>query len=116
MELGCAAPMRLDAITILINTYNRTLAGVVDLRRQQAYRFNGEDSLIIRGEIRTMPLVEGAYGIGIYVRTENQEETVANVTTLDVLSKATQGQIAPYPPEVRGVVELDATFAVAHGH
>src|SRR5438045_3964488 len=57
MELGCAAPMRLDAITILINTYNRALAGVVDLRGQQAYRFNGEDSLLIRVVIRTMPVV-----------------------------------------------------------
>jgi lipopolysaccharide transport system ATP-binding protein len=114
MELASAAPMRLDAITILISTYNRSLAGVVDLRREQAYRFNGEGSLVIRGEIRAMPLVEGAYGIGIYVRTENQEETVANVTTLDVLSKATEGQIAPYPPEVRGVVELDVTFAAVN--
>lgn len=111
LELGSAVPMRIDAITILINSVNRSLVGVLDLRRTEAYRVSDAEPATIRGEIRSLPLVEGSYVIGMYVKSESGEETTPGLYTLDVLSRAKEGQIAPYPPEVRGLVELDATFS-----
>ena len=111
LELGSAVPMRIDAITILINSVNRSLVGVLDLRRTEAYRVSDDEPVTIRGEIRSLPLVEGAYVIGMYVKSESGEETTPGLYSLDVLSRAKEGQIAPYPAEVRGLVELDATFS-----
>jgi lipopolysaccharide transport system ATP-binding protein len=111
LELGSAVPMRIDAITILINSVNRSLVGVLDLRRTEAYRVSDAEPVTIRGEIRSLPLVEGAYVIGMYVKSESGEETTPGLYSLDVLSRAKEGQIAPYPAEVRGLVELDATFS-----
>jgi lipopolysaccharide transport system ATP-binding protein len=111
LELGSAVTMRIDAITILINSVNRSLAGVLDLRTTEAYRASGAEPVTIRGEVRSVPLVEGTYEIGIYVKSENGEETIPGLYSLDVLSRATEGQIAPYPADVRGIVELDATFS-----
>jgi len=111
LELAASRALRVDAITILFNSPTRSLVGVVDLRRQENYRLDAERPLLIRGEIRSLPLVEGAYVVGLYVKTEVQEETIPRLGGFDVLSRATAGQIAPYPPEVRGIVEFDATFA-----
>jgi lipopolysaccharide transport system ATP-binding protein len=112
LELGSAVPMRVDAITILINSVNRSLVGVLDLRRTEAYRVSDAEPVTIRGEIRSLPLVEGSYVVGLYVKSESGEETTQGLYGVDVLSRAKEGQIAPYSAEVRGLVELDATFSV----
>ena len=111
LELAASRALRVDAITILLNSPTRSLVGVVDLRRTENYRLDADAPLLIRGEIRSLPLVEGSYVVGLYLKTEIQEETISRLAGFDVLSRATAGQIAPYPPEVRGVVEFDASFA-----
>jgi lipopolysaccharide transport system ATP-binding protein len=112
LELFSPNPIRVDAITILIYSVHRILVSVVDLRRLDSYRFDGVTTLTIKVEVKSLPLVEGEYIVGIYLNTESQQETIADVIKFEVLSKAKEGQIAPYSPSVRGLLELDVTFAL----
>jgi lipopolysaccharide transport system ATP-binding protein len=61
----------------------------------------------IRGEIRSLPFVEGNYGIGVYVATEAVSQDVPDLSSLSVSPRAVPGQLPSYPAVHRGIVELD---------
>ena len=61
----------------------------------------------VNGEIRSLPLIEGDYSVGITVNTPEFWENVFNLTGFNVSARAQNNGFAPYPLIYRGVVELD---------
>jgi len=104
--------VRIDAITILIYSSLRILVGAIDLRRREPYNMEGLNPVDIHGKIKSLPLVEGEYGVGLYLSYDGYQDTLQDLITINILSKPQQGGVTPYSPLVRGLVEFDVDFGI----
>src|SRR5205085_3042994 len=66
-----------------------------------------DDVLIIQGSIKSLPLVEGEYYLGLYVESREIREDFAYISRITVIGKQAWQGALPYPSNVRGVIELD---------
>lgn len=108
IELCSARRVRFYELAVLIYTSLGVRVAVLDLRRPGiVYRLDGTTTLTIRGEVASLPLVEGEYYIGLDVRTDEMNENILDLHELRVLPLATQGGIVPYPRAARGVLDLE---------
>src|SRR6266853_822894 len=107
LELMAARPANIKDIAMLIyNALGRRVA-VLDLRQSgEEYELDGLSNLKISGEIKSFPLVEGDYYIGLYI---NSGEVLKDFYDLLQLTVAcgTESSIVPYHIASRGVVALD---------
>lgn len=111
LELWSSAPVRVDAITILIYSCLGMRLAVMDLRQPSgAYQLDGVSPLTLNGEIEALPLVEGEYHVGLYVSGEDIHDNFLDLVDITVTGKRPENEIVPYPANVRGVVELNYKF------
>ncbi len=104
--------IRIDAITILIYSSLRILVGVIDLRHEKPYTMEALNPMTIHGKIKSLPLVEGEYEIGLYFSYDGKQDTLNDLININILSKPQQGTVTPYSPRVRGLVDLDVEFKI----
>jgi hypothetical protein len=64
------------------------------------------------GNVKSLPLVEGDYQIGLYINSGNVSKDYFDLLTLTIVSPARAGEVVPYPARDRGLVELDSDFSV----
>jgi len=108
IELWSARPVRFYELAVLIHAPLGARVAVLDFRRSGVvYRLDGTNTLTVRGEVASLPLVEGEYYIGLDVKTDEMNKNILDLYKLRVSPLATQDGIVAYPPAARGVLELD---------
>jgi lipopolysaccharide transport system ATP-binding protein len=111
VELRSSKTTRIDELALLIYSSLGRRVAVLDLRRHgQVYRFDDSNDLKIVGSIKSLPLVEGEYHIGLYLSCGNTQGDFYDLTSITVVSGATPSELAPYNAVYRGIVELDFSF------
>jgi len=95
-----------DLVLLIYSAYGTRLS-VMDLRNQgQPYQIRGE-SRVVRGRIQSLPLVDGDYRIGLYVRSEEYHDNLMDLTTVRVRSRASHERSVQYAASHRGLLNLE---------
>ncbi|MFQ5681792.1 MAG: ABC transporter ATP-binding protein [Candidatus Binatia bacterium] len=116
VELWSSHPACIEAIALLIFSSLGVRTAILDLRRSEStYRLNRTQSCAINGSIASLPLVEGTYDVGLYVVCGETSGNFLNLVKLEVRCNRVPGEIVPYPPSARGVVDLNFSFSVWKG-
>ena len=107
------APGVIRNCAVLINSAAGVRVAIIDLRRGIAlpYRFAaGRFSFTV--SIKSLPLVEGEYALGLWIETAQHIDNLYDLHTLIILANTA---VAPesYPANVRGFFELEAAARVA---
>ena len=91
---------------LIYNAMGRRIA-VIDLRPSgESYELDGLKPININGEIRSVPLVEGDYSVGLYVNSGELLKDFYDLLHVTVVSPR-EGSISSYHVASRGVVVLD---------
>jgi lipopolysaccharide transport system ATP-binding protein len=107
LELFSPTSARVSDLALLIYSVYGTRVAVMDLRH------HGEPYLIksgarsLRGRVRSLPLVEGDYHVGLYVKTADYHDNVLDLTTITVTNHQPANGVVPYSAAHRGFVELE---------
>jgi len=113
LELSPDCSVRIDSVVILFFTALNQRVGIIDLRKKEPYNLNAQKPLTIKGEIESLPLVEGEYSVGLYFSYGGCQETVYDILTIDVFWGDDQKRdVTPYPPSARGLIEFKSFFKI----
>ena len=99
-------------IAILLYSDTGIRVAVIDLRRADGYhRFDAAGYCTFRVAVNSLPLVEGGYYLGLYLRSTLVSGNFLELTkfTVEAPATATDG-VLPYPSQYRGLLKLDYTF------
>ena len=99
-------------IAILLYSDTGIRVAVIDLRRADGYhRFDAAGYCTFRVAVNSLPLVEGGYYLGLYLRSTLVSGNFLELTkfTVEAPAIATDG-VLPYPSQYRGLLKLDYTF------
>jgi len=99
--------IRLNDMAILVYSSLGVRVAVLDLRPHGIANLSiNSSNLIIQGTIRSLPLVEGDYQIGLYLDSDSVVENFFDLACLQVIAAPNKDHV-PYPSMHRGYVELD---------
>jgi ABC-type polysaccharide/polyol phosphate transport system ATPase subunit len=115
LSIRSSAPARIEGLALLINSGLGARFAIVDLRTPDAYVLEAGEKLAIRGRVPVVPLVEGEYVVGLYVRSGEVEENLMDLVTLNVTAMPSVQGLVPYSPRVRGVAQLIGSFEADKG-
>jgi lipopolysaccharide transport system ATP-binding protein len=106
LEFYARQPTRITELAIGIYSQFEVRAANLDLRScVLPIDIPANQTREIAGEIRTMPLVEGEYPIGIYIVTNDFSGNLLDLLRLTISARPLS--YTPYAPVYRGIVELD---------
>jgi lipopolysaccharide transport system ATP-binding protein len=95
-------------LSVLIDSAHSARVALVDLRCLQfPITLDADSDWMVEGTIRSFPLVEGDYSIGLTIDTGDFFENVTDLTTLTVGPGAPVPGQMPIPVMYRGMVELN---------
>jgi lipopolysaccharide transport system ATP-binding protein len=101
----------IESIVILIYSSLGIRVAILDLRTKDfPLRINEANQLTISGRIRSLPLVEGDYSIGIYIQGNKTWGDFFDVMNLAVKPQPYDGDAVKYSPNVRGFIDLEYTL------
>jgi lipopolysaccharide transport system ATP-binding protein len=106
-ELFSNKPDHIDSVVILIFKLGLRVA-ILDLRRfgfPVQLKYNSR--LQVNGEIKSLPLVDGDYSIGLYIESNELREKYLDLINITITSKIYESKLIPFPSNVRGIVEID---------
>jgi len=104
-------PCQISELAILIYSELGIRISILDLRKSDGYfNLNGINPILIQGEIKSLPLVEGRYNIGLYIINNDTRGNYPDILNLLVNRQNIQNNIVPYSPTVRGVLNLEASW------
>jgi lipopolysaccharide transport system ATP-binding protein len=110
VELIANHPITISALVILIYSALGERIAILDLRgKDGAVSLDFSSHLIIEGSIKSLPLVDGNYNIGLYIDYGLFSNNIYRLVDLTVISPVADTVLVPFRPEVRGVIELDYT-------
>jgi lipopolysaccharide transport system ATP-binding protein len=99
--------LRISELAILIYSAQGTRVAIIDLRNFGIpASFIAEQKWHATGEMKSLPLVEGDYSIGVYVNVDDFVGNLLDVTSL-IVDLGRKNGYTPYAPAHRGFVELD---------
>lgn len=109
LELTSDKYISFDSIVILIFSSFGMRIGIVDLRQTDGKSAVDSDyTLTIIGKIKSLPLVEGEYSIGLFLASSEVTDNFYDLANLSVINKPLGAMdIVPYPSNVRGFVEFN---------
>ena len=107
IEIANSDPEILDALVILIYSLSGTRVAILDLRKIRFPFHLNKERLNIEGIIKTLPLVEGEYQIGLYLECNEIRKDFLDIIHLQVRRQYGKDEIVPYLPRYRGFLELD---------
>lgn len=108
VELRASRAVKISALAILVYSALGERVAILDLRQADGvYALDGTNPLLIKGAVKSLPLVEGDYRVGIYIDYGEFRGNLLELVDLTVTNQPTKFGFAPYPPNSRGVVELD---------
>jgi ABC-type polysaccharide/polyol phosphate transport system ATPase subunit len=106
--LGASCPVRLSDVSILIHTEADLRVGILDLRGcGLPLNLQAAQGWAVEARITSLPLVEGDYRLGLYLRAGDFGGNLPDLITLTVEPCRRQGEVPSYAAAHRGVLELD---------
>jgi len=107
IELRAPRTLRFDEVAPLIeDTLGRRVA-VIDFRLPSGlHEVRPDKTLRLRATFPSIPLIEGEYRIGLFVRSGDLYSLKWDIITLDVSPKP-DVEIVPYRTDIRGLVALE---------
>ena len=95
-----------EHLCLLVSTLRETRVAVVDLRSVAGpYRAAAGQTLTVTREVRRLPLVEGDYKLGLYLRSRDTAGDFHDLGSLAVAPAEARPAVVPYPAVHRGFVE-----------
>lgn len=111
IEFSSTTPNRVTELAILVYSHLQERVGIVDLRHRDLESRSGQSTVFsVRGKLRGVPLMEGAYHCGLYVSSLLCHGDFLNITSFEV--KSASGDFVPYSIRHRGYVEFDNSFVI----
>lgn len=95
---------------LMFNEHGQRMA-LIDLRANKLLVAEAGRTTEIRVEIAAIPFVEGSYTVGLWIDSAAVRQECADLSSFEVLPPVSD--VTPYERNLRGLVELDATFEVA---
>jgi hypothetical protein len=112
LEFRTSKPTTFRNLIMVVDSAQSSRVALVDLRcLRLPITVAADRSWRIQGAIKSLPLVEGDYAIGLTIDAGNFFENVFDLTSLTVTSAPQTSNEVPIPVVYRGVVELE--FSVA---
>lgn len=100
-------------LAVLLYTSGGERAAIIDARPLKVLPMSvPRDGLVLNVRVKAIPLVEGDYSIGLYVKGEEFSGNFLDLGVLTLLAAELQNGILPYSALQRGVVELDAVMTI----
>src|ERR1700736_1454935 len=88
IELYSSTSASVTDLVLLIYSAYGTRVSAMDLRNHgQPYQIRAE-SRVVRGRIQSLPLVEGDYQIGLYIKSEGYHDNLTDLATVRVQTRA----------------------------
>jgi homopolymeric O-antigen transport system ATP-binding protein len=115
LQLSSTVPVELAEISILLSSSVGTRIAVLDLRMTEIYRFGPGRPLKLSGRINSLPLVEGNYSLGLYVKSAEICEDVYDLANISIKPLSGGKGLIPYLPQDRGFFELAHEFELEKG-
>ncbi len=113
LELNSMSARIRELLVLIYDSLNRRV-GVLDLRSPDgSYKISEDRPLLITAHMKSLPMVEGNYYLGLWVNADVVFSNFFNLITLSVMPNASVG-LTPYHPGERGIVEFDYEFLVAN--
>jgi lipopolysaccharide transport system ATP-binding protein len=111
LHLSSTVPVELKEMAIGLYSGLGTLIAILDLRTTKLnYRFGPGQPLKLRGSIRSLPLVEGEYSIGLYLNCGDLHDLIYDLASITVTREFEKREVVPYSPLDRGFLELSHEF------
>lgn len=120
---GSAAQINLTFYSTTITTFSEVAVliyadtgirvSVLDLRRTESYhQFDAAGYCSLQINIKSLPLVEGGYALGLYLQSPLASGNFLELTPFTVYAQPTaQAEIVPYASQYRGLLRLEYTFS-----
>jgi len=103
IEFLCEHETRIDHLVVLIYTLTGIRVAVVDLKKPNICTQNKYKIYIT---IKSLPLVEGEYAIGLYLSCQGIVKDFLDLLDITVISDIKTGDVVPAHSSHRGIVEL----------
>jgi lipopolysaccharide transport system ATP-binding protein len=108
IELAAASKLRLEGLAILVYSTSGARVAILDLRPKGIVgRYLNSEPMKLTGSLRSVPLVEGDYQLGLYLHSDRGVANFYDLARLQVTCQPRSDGHVPYPAEVRGCVELE---------
>ncbi len=99
-------------LALLVHGASGERVALLDLRSHAgAYRLSAGESLVLKVDVTSLPLVEGDFDLGLYINADSVCQTFMGLATFSVDPGMAAGRATPREPQFRGTVELD--FGIA---
>jgi lipopolysaccharide transport system ATP-binding protein len=95
---------------LLIYSSQGSRIGIVDLRPEQPYRLSKDSTLILRGAIEKLLLVEGTYHVGLFLNADGFKGDLLDLAHLHISGQPPFRENSPVSPAYRGFVEFQSSF------
>ena len=110
VELAIRLDTTVHDVSLMVFSPLGDRIGIVDCRSTgMPLDLRAGSTLRVEGHIKSLPLVEGEYRLGLYLRSSGVTETFDSLGPLTVGPAAEAAGVVPYPSAVRGFVEFSAT-------
>jgi hypothetical protein len=110
LEFRTNRQVRITELALLIYSENGLRTAILDLRPCGLPASLAADRIWqVSGEIKSMPLIEGVYPVGIWIRSDNYMSDLLDLASLAINPVGDDQGTTPYPPIHRGLVELNFT-------
>jgi len=107
IELYSSTSASVTDLVLLIYSAYGTRISAMDLRNHgQPHQIRAE-SRVVRGRIQSLPLVEGDYRIGLYIKSDEYHDNLMDLATVRVESRASEQRSAQYAASHRGLLNLE---------
>jgi lipopolysaccharide transport system ATP-binding protein len=98
---------QLREAAVLISSPGNALVAIVDFRESGSLPLSVEKgSVVLRGQIASLPLVEGDYLVGLHLVSRDFFGYLHELARFTITPACSGLQVIPYPPSARGIVAL----------
>jgi lipopolysaccharide transport system ATP-binding protein len=109
IEVAAEEDTRLDELAVILNDGMARRVGVIDMRQgTHQLRCTAARPLRLRASLASLPLVEGEYRVGLFIKGNHLEQLRHDLVTIEVTPRSTH-EFVPVRAELRGVVDLAYT-------
>ncbi len=117
LELRAKMATQVMEVAVLILSAHGARVAIMDFRNPRGAVPVPEGGLARwECEIDSLPLVEGEYRVGLFLRSTQHWGDHYDLATLTVQAIDRQQELAPYPAAYRGLMELDYRFKFSTGN
>jgi lipopolysaccharide transport system ATP-binding protein len=112
-ELRSEQALQIDSIGFFLNNLLEERVAIIDLRKGR-YNIRPGKTLKFEVDVKKIPMIEGEYRVGLFLGSTLLTGNFEDLITLQVENARSMGDgdLLPYPVEVRGKMEIDYNFHV----